>query len=237
MGYEKTDLSGVIPELAMRASSEFGDIPLVECGIGTLMPWADKLWAITYVAHGETTGDGTRLYEIDDELNAEKHPESVVGTFADRMVHEQSDQAIIGPHVIDTSGNVRTFEQLLEGVYEPAEGEDGIETRLAKRLTATMVRLEDPENKVYFLTMEGILFEAGGPVDVEQVDRVGAEFSRLFSTLSKTSSYPRSSLWTFVPMKTSSRSLLASPRERVPPSAQSEFAPVDRTRTTSFQGR
>ena len=176
MGYEKTDLSGVIPELAMRASSEFGDIPLVECGIGTLMPWADKLWAITYVAHGETTGDGTRLYEIDDELNAEKHPESVVGTFADRMVHEPSDQAIIGPHVIDTLGNVRTFEQLLEGVYEPAEGEDGIETRLAKRLTATMVHLEDPENKVYFLTMEGILFEAGGPVDVEQVDRVGAEF-------------------------------------------------------------
>ena len=58
MGYEKTDLSGVIPELAMRASSEFGDIPLVERGIGTLMPWADKLWAITYVAHGKRRATG-----------------------------------------------------------------------------------------------------------------------------------------------------------------------------------
>jgi hypothetical protein len=166
MGSNKTNLSGVLPELAMRASSEFGDIPLVECGIGALMPWADRLWAVTYVAHGPTTGDGTGLYSIDGDLNIEKHPESVVGTYANRMVHEPTDQAIIGPHIIDAAGNVRTFDQLLEGVYEPAEGDDGIETRLAKRLTASMVHLEDPENKVYFLTMEGMLFEA----DVHTLD-------------------------------------------------------------------
>ncbi|MFH1739214.1 MAG: hypothetical protein ABIH23_09415, partial [bacterium] len=111
-----------------------------EAGIGALIPWADKLWFISYVAH--IRGQGTGLYSIDETMHIQKHPQSVVGTFANRMVHTPSGQAIIGPHVIDTTGHVRTIPDL-RGV----------------RLTATMTHLTEPETKVYFLSMEGPFYE------------------------------------------------------------------------------
>jgi hypothetical protein len=58
------------------------------------------------------------------------------------MIHNQSEQAIIGPHFIKKNGKVRTCETLSK-----------------HRLAATMVHLIDPENKVYFLSMEGMFFE------------------------------------------------------------------------------
>lgn len=112
-----------------------------ETGIGALIPWANKLWAIGYVAH--IRGSGIGLYEIGDDLSFRKHPSSVTGTFANRLVHWESKQAIIGPHVIDPEGNVRTFEGLKK-----------------HRLTSTARHLSDPTNLVYFVTMEGLLFEA-----------------------------------------------------------------------------
>ena len=138
--------SGVLPQLSMTAQSES---PRTEAGIGALMPWADKLWAITYPSHGAATGDGTGLYEINETLEMRKHPESVVGTHANRMVHSASDQVVIGPHIIDTEGTVRTFEDLLED----SDGKPN-------RLTATMEHLDAPDKLVYFLTMEGLLYEA-----------------------------------------------------------------------------
>jgi hypothetical protein len=111
-----------------------------ESGIGALIPWADKLWMIGYVAH--IHGSGLGLYEISDDMTMKKHPQSVTGTFANRMVHNPSEQAIIGPHFIDKNGNVRTCSELSK-----------------HRLAATMVHLTDPANKVYFLTMEGLFFE------------------------------------------------------------------------------
>jgi len=113
-----------------------------ESGIGALMPWADRLWAVSYVSSGPGSGEGTGLWEIDDTLTARKHPASVVGTYANRMIHSPSNQLIIGPHIIDERGRVRT----IEGVKD-------------HRLTATMEHLLDPEHKVYFLTMEGLFFE------------------------------------------------------------------------------
>lgn len=71
-----------------------------------------------------------------------KHPMSIVGTYANRMMHAPSDQILIGPHVIDHRGNVANI---------PEFGEH--------RLTATMEHPEDPENKVLYLTMEGLLYE------------------------------------------------------------------------------
>lgn len=132
-------VSGVNPALSVSA-----DIEAVrsEIGIGAIMPWAGRLWFITYVAHGACSGGGTGLFEVDEDFNIRKHPESVVGTYANRMIHAPSSQLIIGPHVVDTKGNVRTITDLVE-----------------HRLTATMEHLDDPENKVYFLTMEGLLFE------------------------------------------------------------------------------
>ncbi len=112
-----------------------------ETGIGAMIPWADRLWAVGYVAH--IRGKGIGLYEIGSDLSFKKHPDSVTGTFANRLVHWDSNQAIIGPHIINPQGKVRTFAELSK-----------------HRLTATARHLTDPKNKVLFLTMEGLVFEA-----------------------------------------------------------------------------
>ncbi len=134
----RINVSGVFPHLAMVADHT----PRTEAGTGAMVPWANRLWIITYVAHMKGTGSGTGLYEIDENLNMHKRPESVVGTYANRMIHTESQQLIIGPHIIDTEGNVHTI--------------DGVKDH---RLTVTMRHLTDPAHKVYFLAMEGQLFE------------------------------------------------------------------------------
>jgi len=131
---------GIMPSLSVSAALEG---PRSECGIGALVPWADRLWLVTYVAHKARSGSGTGLYELDADFVLRKRAESVVGTYANRFVHAPSIQMIIGPHIIDAQRNVRTFEGLVD-----------------HRLTGTMTHLTDPENKVYFLGMESELFEA-----------------------------------------------------------------------------
>ncbi len=135
---ERPVLSGnVFPHMTVIAPGAGSDS---ETGIGAMIPWADRLWAVGYVAH--IRGSGIGLYEIGADLSFKKHPQSVTGTFANRLVHWESKQVFIGPHAIDAAGNVRTI------------------TALSKhRLTATARHLTDPKNKVYFLTMEGLLFE------------------------------------------------------------------------------
>jgi hypothetical protein len=134
---EPLSIDGVFPKLTVYAK---GAGSTTETGIGALIPWADKLWAIGYVAH--VKGDGIGLYEISDDMTMRKHPESVTGTFANRLIHWETEQAIIGPHVIDPEGHVRTIEALKK-----------------HRLTATARHLAEPEAMVYFLTMEGKVFE------------------------------------------------------------------------------
>jgi len=90
---QNDNVSGVFPHLTMTANH----FPRTEAGIGALMPWADKLWAITYVAHLAKTGSGTGLYTVGNNLELNKHPESVVGTYANRLVHTPSMQLAIGP--------------------------------------------------------------------------------------------------------------------------------------------
>jgi hypothetical protein len=82
------------------------------------------------------------LFSIDEDMDLTKYPQSVVGTYANRIIHKATNQLIIGPHLIDVEGNVRTIEPLV-----------------SHRLTATMTHLTSPESKVYFLTMESLLFE------------------------------------------------------------------------------
>jgi len=130
-------IAGVFPNLTVMAKGVGSDS---EAGIGALIPWGDKLWAIGYVSH--IRGEGLGLYQISEDMTMQRHPASVTGTFANRMVHWESQLAFIGPHAIDAHGNVRT-----------------IETLKGHRLTATMRHLTDPRNKVYFLTMEGLFFE------------------------------------------------------------------------------
>jgi hypothetical protein len=138
-------ISGVMPSLAMTPNH----FPRTEAGTGALMPWANRLWIVTYVAHLTRTGSGTGLYEIDENLRIKKHHASVVGTYANRLVHGPSNQLIIGPYVIDTIGNVRLIGEFRN-----------------HRLAATMTHLTDPDNKVYFLAMEGEFFE----VDVRTLE-------------------------------------------------------------------
>ncbi len=133
------NINGVLPHLSVRADP----YPRTEVGTGAFMPWAGKLWFVTYVSHlAPATGTGAGLYVIDDKLHLSKHPESLDGTYANRILHGPSNQAIVGPHLIDMQGNVRTIKAFSE-----------------HRLAATMEHLVDPKNQVYFLTIEGLLFE------------------------------------------------------------------------------
>ena len=133
----QVQVGNVFPHLTVYADGAGSNS---ETGIGALIPWANKLWAIGYVAH--IKGEGIGLYEISEDMTWRKHPKSVTGTFANRMVHWESEQVVIGPHVINAEGNVRTVPEMAK-----------------HRLAATMRHLQQPESMVYFLTMEGFLWE------------------------------------------------------------------------------
>ncbi len=140
---------------AVRADGAGSDS---ETGIGALIPWANRLWAVGYVAH--IRGSGIGLYEIRDDLSWRLHPESVTGTFANRLVHWRSKHVVIGPHVIDPKGKVRTIEPLRK-----------------HRITATANHLTDPD-QVYMLTMEGLLFETHlGTLETTQVANLVTELA------------------------------------------------------------
>ncbi len=130
-------IKGVFPHITAMAR---GVGSRSEAGLGALIPWADKLWAIGYVSHIQ--GRGLGLYQIGEDMSMRRHPASVTGTFANRLPHWPSDQAFIGPHAIDADGHVRTIDALK-----------------GQRLAATAAHLTNPEGQVYFLTMEGRLYE------------------------------------------------------------------------------
>lgn len=113
-----------------------------ECGTGAVVPWADRLWVITYGPH-LPAGSSDKLWEIGPDLSIRARPESVGGTPANRMIHRESNQLLIGPYLIDATGNVR--------VIPPA--------KMFGRLTGTARHLTDPANKVYYATMEEGLYE------------------------------------------------------------------------------
>jgi hypothetical protein len=132
-------ISGIAPSLCLGA--ELGP-PRTECGVGALFNWADRLWALTYVSSKSRSGVGTGLYEIFPDMTMVRRPESLVGTYTNRMVHWETNQLFFGPYVIDARRNIRTIEELLD-----------------VRLCGTMRHLTDPGKKVYMLGMEGEFFE------------------------------------------------------------------------------
>lgn len=135
------EISGIYPHLAMFNHEG-------ECGVGAVVPWADRLWVITYGPH-LPFGSSDKLYEITPELMQFVRPESVGGTSAARMIHDESGQLLIGPYLIDERRNVRVIPpQIMPG-----------------RLTAVARHLSDPEHKVYYATMEDGLYE----VDLESL--------------------------------------------------------------------
>lgn len=120
-----------------------------ECGTGAVVPWAGKLWVITYGPH-MPFGSSDKLWEIGPDLSIRARPESVGGTPANRMIHRESNQLLIGPYLISAQGDVRVI---------PPD-------RMPGRLTGTARHLTDPANKVYYATMEEGLYE----VDVHTLE-------------------------------------------------------------------
>ena len=127
--------SGIYPHLAY-----FNDEG--ECGTGAVVPWAGRLWVVTYAPHAPK-GSSDKLYEITDALEQIVRPESTGGTPANRMIHRESDQLFIGPYAIDAKGAVRVI---------PYESMLGRPTGNARHLT-------DPAGKIYYATMEEGLYE------------------------------------------------------------------------------
>ncbi|MDX2248008.1 MAG: hypothetical protein SF052_14580 [Bacteroidia bacterium] len=138
------NISGIYPHLAAFNQPE--DTALRknhrEGGIGVVVPWAGKLWYLTYPPH-QRTGSNDKLYMVDENLNLTIRPESLGGTHANRLIHRESNQLFMGYYAIDSLGNVRTADpQQLEG-----------------RMTATTRHLTDPANKVFYYDMEGMVYE------------------------------------------------------------------------------
>ena len=129
------NVSGVYPHLAYYNDEG-------ECGTGAVVPWADKLWVITYGPH-LPFGSSDKLYEIDAELHQVVREESIGGTPANRMIHRESDQLFIGPYAISNQGKVRTI------TYDIMPG----------RHTGNARHLFYPESKIYYATMEEGFYE------------------------------------------------------------------------------
>ncbi len=132
---EPPQISGIYPSLAM-----FNDEG--ECGTGAVVPWADRLWVITYAPH-MPKGSSDKLYEITPGLQQVVRPESIGGTPANRMIHRETGQLLIGPYVIDQQRNVRTIH------WKDMFG----------RLTGNARHLTDPAGRILYATMEEGIYE------------------------------------------------------------------------------
>ncbi|XAM00346.1 hypothetical protein OT109_02945 [Phycisphaeraceae bacterium D3-23] len=135
-------IAGIYPHLAMYNSQG-------ECGTGAVVPYAGRLWVVTYSPHFPM-GSDDKLYEITPGLEQIIRPESVGGTPANRMIHRESNQLSISHYLIDEDRNVRVIPQ----------------RELPGRVTGTARHLTDPENKIYIATMEEGLYE----IDVHSLD-------------------------------------------------------------------
>jgi hypothetical protein len=139
---EPVFISGIYPHLAMFNNEG-------ECGTGAVVPWANRLWVITYGPH-LPNGSSDKLYEITPELQQIIRDESIGGTPANRLIHQESKQLAIGPYLIDAEGKIRVLS------YKSMPG----------RLTGTARHLTEPAKKLYYATMEEGLYE----VDVNTLD-------------------------------------------------------------------
>jgi hypothetical protein len=135
-------VSGIYPHLSMFNSDPKRERPEPECGVGAVVPWAGKLWCMTYTSHALGRGSD-KLFAVSPDLVLEERPESVGGTHACRMIHRESNQLFIGCYAVDAAGKVRAI------VREDLPG----------RLTALARHISDPANKVLYLAQEGAVYE------------------------------------------------------------------------------
>ncbi|VGO15439.1 hypothetical protein PDESU_04022 [Pontiella desulfatans] len=143
------NISGVYPHLTMYNNEG-------ECGTGAVVPWAGKLWAVTYAPHSPK-GSSDKLYEIAPDLTQTIRPESIGGTPANRMIHKESNRLFIGPYAISGEGDVRVI---------PWQAMPGRHTGNARHLT-------DPAGRIYYATMEEGLYSVD--VDTLEVEELIAD--------------------------------------------------------------
>jgi hypothetical protein len=103
---EPLSVSGIYPHLAVFNSDPKREKPEMECGLGTAVPWAGKLWITTYTSHALGRGND-KLFAILPDMSLEIRPESVGGTSACRMIHRESKQLFIASYAIDEAGKDR----------------------------------------------------------------------------------------------------------------------------------
>ena len=132
---EPRQISGIYPTLGYYNNEG-------ECGTGAVVPWAGRLWVITYGPH-LPLGSSDKLYEITPNLEQFTREESIGGTPANRMIHKESNQLFIGPYAIDEEQNIRVIP------YSQMPG----------RHTGNARHLFDPAGKIYYGTMEEGFYE------------------------------------------------------------------------------
>ncbi len=135
-------VSGIYPHLTVFNSDPSRGRPAMENGLGAVVPWAGKLWSMTYTSHDLGKGND-KLFTVSPDFTLEIRPESVGGTHACRMIHRESQQLFIGCYAVDAAGKVRVIPR----------------DKLPGRLTALARHLTDPANKVLYLTQEGAVYE------------------------------------------------------------------------------
>lgn len=138
----RLEISGIYPHLAAFNSNPSRSKPEPECGIGAVVPWAGKLWYLSYTSHA-LGKSGDKLYAVSPDMSVEVRPESTGGTHAARMIHRESRQLFIGCYAISAAGKVRAISR----------------NKLPGRLTAVARHLTDPANKVLYLAQEGAVYE------------------------------------------------------------------------------
>ncbi|GHT40652.1 hypothetical protein AGMMS49965_09240 [Bacteroidia bacterium] len=138
----KLCISGIYPHLAQYNNEG-------ECGTGAVVPWAGNLWTITYGPH-LPFGSSDKLYQITPDLKQIIRQESIGGTPANRMIHNESNQLFIGAYAIDEKANLRVIPNSL----------------MPGRLTGNARHLTNPADKIYYATMEEGFYE----VDVNTLE-------------------------------------------------------------------
>ena len=147
--------SGIYPNLAFYNNES-------ECGTGAVVPWAGRLWAITYGPH-LPFGSTDKLYEITPDMQRVIREESIGGTPASRMIHRESQQLFIGPYAIDAARRVRTIPPSV----------------MPGRLTGIARSTTDPAHRLWIGTMEEGFYDVGtDSLDVKTIFMDGNEMHR-----------------------------------------------------------
>jgi hypothetical protein len=133
-------INGIFPSLT-SSNSMSSSLNMSEIGTGALMPWGDYLYTLDYLRN-PGAGSGAGLYRIDKDMKRTRIANHT-SCYANRMIHRGTNSIVMGPYKIDSNNVVSQFDSLMN-----------------VRIGGMSEHLEDPDNKVYLLGMEGEFWEA-----------------------------------------------------------------------------